>query len=968
MQSASSSAMRAASVYVLLVALTSLIGSSSPPTALLAADTNEAVIPIATIKRDEPVDFASEILPALRRSCLACHSASKPRAGINLETPASIRAGADGDEVIDLASPAESPLLLVASHAEDPVMPPTKNKVGATPLSSDELGLLMLWIAQGAPDSGKDDKSGSDPNKPNWQVFPDVLAPIYAVDIDGDGRFVAAGRANQIWLHDLVTSASTRLTDPAILESGLYTKPGVAHLDGVQSLAFHPDDDILVSGGFRTVKFWRRSDAAIDTSAAVEPGQSNDDPLSAISGGVTFRGSPDGVLNVHRNTDSGPGEVLGHTKLASPIATLLALDKGKRLAVACEDGSLRVYLVVPENSPGQGPRWRFYLQQNLPSHEKPIHLLLDVGDGQLLSASTDGKIRFLAADGSVSRELAMKNAVKKLSLTPDMKSLAVVLDDGSLALASVESGEISKRFTANGPTEKALAHLERVHGVLDARFKESTSAAEEARKKIQPAEEALKKISEELTAAAKDASTKLTAVTDLKQKQETSDSGLRKLTSEIQRLKDSVAAIDTELKELESAVGGESVQLARTALKSQRALTDKRLAAQTERQTKSAAEKAEIDKKLAEAEKAHAAAEGTHVQKGRQHKDTARDRELAVKRVETLDVKRKKDEARAQTAKAKLDEDKKHSRADIEISALKFSSDGQRMASAQYNGTVSVWRVEDAALLARFKNESDSKILEVDFEGEKNDKISVRTARTTALWRLELRWELAQTLGDVDDPATFGDRITALRFSHDGAILAIGGGEPSRSGDLQLWSRDGKLLWRVDKAHSDTVLGLDFSVDGDYLASCGSDRVVRIFRVNNGESIASFEGHTDHVLGVAWRADGKRLASCGADKVVKIWDFIERKQSRTIAGFGKHVTAVRFVANSAHAVVCGGDSAVRMYNCDNGGTVRNFEGAKDYLYSLAVTPNGHLISVGGFDSVVRVWNAEDGKLVQELKP
>ena len=71
------------------------------------------------------------------------------------------------------------------------------------------------------------------------------------------------------------------------------------------------------------------------------------------------------------------------------------------------------------------------------------------------------------------------------------------------------------------------------------------------------------------------------------------------------------------------------------------------------------------------------------MQKSRQHKNTARDRDLAVKRVETLDVKRKKDETRAQTAKAKLDEDKKHSEADIEISALKFSSDGKRMASAQ---------------------------------------------------------------------------------------------------------------------------------------------------------------------------------------------------------------------------------------------------------------------------------------------
>ena len=54
-----------------------------------------------------------------------------------------------------------------ASHASEPIMPPKDNKVNAKPLSPDELGLLKLWIDQGAEGmvSGKNAVL-------NWQPLP----------------------------------------------------------------------------------------------------------------------------------------------------------------------------------------------------------------------------------------------------------------------------------------------------------------------------------------------------------------------------------------------------------------------------------------------------------------------------------------------------------------------------------------------------------------------------------------------------------------------------------------------------------------------------------------------------------------------------------------------------------------------------------------------------------------------------
>jgi len=44
----------------------------------------------------------------------------------------------------------ESRLLKLAAQQDDPVMPPPDNKAGAKSLAPQELGLIRLWIDQGA--------------------------------------------------------------------------------------------------------------------------------------------------------------------------------------------------------------------------------------------------------------------------------------------------------------------------------------------------------------------------------------------------------------------------------------------------------------------------------------------------------------------------------------------------------------------------------------------------------------------------------------------------------------------------------------------------------------------------------------------------------------------------------------------------------------------------------------------------
>jgi hypothetical protein len=107
-------------------------------------------IEIEAIALDRPVDFTIDVLPILKQSCIACHHGPDAESALVLEDAAAILAGGDSGPAVDLKNPAGSLLLRVAAKLEKPFMPPRNNKVGAPPLTPQQLGMLKLWIEQGA--------------------------------------------------------------------------------------------------------------------------------------------------------------------------------------------------------------------------------------------------------------------------------------------------------------------------------------------------------------------------------------------------------------------------------------------------------------------------------------------------------------------------------------------------------------------------------------------------------------------------------------------------------------------------------------------------------------------------------------------------------------------------------------------------------------------------------------------------
>lgn len=96
---------------------------------------------------------------------------------------------------------------------------------------------------------------------------------------------------------------------------------------------------------------------------------------------------------------------------------------------------------------------------------------------------------------------------------------------------------------------------------------------------------------------------------------------------------------------------------------------------------------------------------------------------------------------------------------------------------------------------------------------------------------------------------------------------------------------DMPLLHRL-KGHQLAVLDLDFSPDGQLLATASADRSARLWDMASGAEVGKLVGHGAEVDSLAFSHDGKYLATASYDLSVKVWDVKARAEVATIITLG----------------------------------------------------------------------------------
>ena len=407
------------------------------------------------------VTFEKDVQPVLKKHCLTCHNAERPRGELDLSTFAALSAGGASGPAAVAGKPDGSPLYTLAAHLDDPKMPPGKPKI-----PQRDLDVLKGWIAGGLVEKAGGAVAAqappAPPIKPTGGLVPAAAFPrptaVTALAVSPAAPVAAVAGHKQVLIYDLAA---------AKLLGGLAFPEGEVH-----ALRFSRDGAVLIAAGGVggqsgqvvgfDAKTWRRLWAVGDEQDAVLAADLSPDKTRVVLGGPgrvvkvvavadgkavhTFRKPTDWVLSAAFSPDGllvAAGDRFGgltvwEAKSGKEFANLRGHVKGVTalawradgdvLASAGEDGTVRLWDL---HAGAEAKKWE--------AHPGGVPALDWQRDGFLATGGRDGAVALWSAGGErASRVQTSNDVVLRVGLTPDGKQVVAGDAAGALRLVNAD--------------------------------------------------------------------------------------------------------------------------------------------------------------------------------------------------------------------------------------------------------------------------------------------------------------------------------------------------------------------------------------------------------------------------------------------------------------------------------------------------------------------------------------------------
>ena len=207
------------------------------------------------------------------------------------------------------------------------------------------------------------------------------------------------------------------------------------------------------------------------------------------------------------------------------------------------------------------------------------------------------------------------------------------------------------------------------------------------------------------------------------------------------------------------------------------------------------------------------------------------------------------------------------------------------------------------------------------------------------------------------------DAVRSVDFSPDGQTLASG----SEDNTVRLWDVQTGTLIRRFLGHRYNVNSVSFSPDGQTIASGSTDETIRLWDVQTGAKKMTLVGHEVTIHSVSFSPDGQTLASVGVYRRVFLWDVQTGARIREFTGHSTDVLSVSFSPDGQTLASSQWDHTIHLWDVQTGIEKRILRGHAGPVYSVVFSPDGQAIASSGYDKTVRLWNVQTGAVKQVLR-
>jgi len=291
------------------------------------------------------------------------------------------------------------------------------------------------------------------------------------------------------------------------------------------------------------------------------------------------------------------------------------------------------------------------------------------------------------------------------------------------------------------------------------------------------------------------------------------------------------------------------------------------------------------------------------------------------------------------------------------ITAVIWSPDGRRLASASYDKTVRIWDTTNGKALFTYHGHTER----VNILAWSPNGTYIASAGNDATVQI---WEaLTGTLFSTYRGHT--TQITALSWSPDNLYLASGDTEKN----VHVWQTVSRTPVAVQKNQHGRINALSWSPDGKRLAAASDDKTVQVWDplkvqrsgfftnwLGGSRSNIVYTGHSERVSTVSWSPDGRRLASGSADKTVQVWDSITGQRSFLYANRSAGVNTVAWSPDNRSLAFGSNDKIVQIWDVPSRKPVTTYQGHTNHITAVAWAPAGSRIASASIDRTLQVWS------------